>query len=685
MPQSRAHEVFMGWEKIWGGIILVKLFGQSTIIVNSFEAATTMLDKKSAIYSDRPILAVAGEMVGLKNSLVCYPNGSRLRDARAMLHRFIGTRASMKQYHPTIEAEMHRLLRRILERPSPDDVQKHIRLTVGATIMMIAHGYSANEENDPYIDIAEVWNRGFAEVMEPGAFWADTFPILLHVPSWFPGTSWKERAKAVSIAFSNLADIPHQFVKEQMERGIAVPSFTSAHLEQEGLSPEKEILIKYVASSIMGAGADTTVGVVSAFFLAMTLYPDVQRRAQAELDAVVGNDRLPSFEDRERLPYLDALVKEVLRWNPILPQGVAHCTTEDDVQDGYFIPKGAVIVPNIWKFCRDEERYKNAMDFIPERFIASESKEAELDPLTFVFGFGRRICPGIQMALAQVFMACAMSLSVFDITKAIKDGKQMEPLQDFAGSMIRLAVFTILFCGINPGRMTAEQRHYFAGPWNHFWKCLERSGLTSRLLPASEDYTLPRLFNLGLVRLSLSFSPRELTTAHPDQPRTATVLRVQLTAGEMASSVPTLLAKIRRLRPRVVCFVGKLMWGNVARVLKKVAVAPPGADQATSSSRSASPATRGKGKGKGRKGRKGKKDKNEGYGLQPLKVVHDAAEDGAVRETLFFVVPSSSPRVVSHQLDDKVELFALLKEQVDQAKRGVLDTSYMSVVPLASE
>jgi cytochrome P450 len=60
------------------------------------------------------------------------------------------------------------------------------------------------------------------------------------------------------------------------------------------------------------------------FFLAMVLYPDVQKRAQEEIDSVVGKDRLPTFEDRPSLPYIDAIVLETLRWNPILPLGDLH-------------------------------------------------------------------------------------------------------------------------------------------------------------------------------------------------------------------------------------------------------------------------------------------------------------------------------------------------------------------------
>jgi cytochrome P450 len=80
----------------------------------------------------------------------------------------------------------------------------------------------------------------------------------------------------------------------------------------------------------------------------MTLFPEVQCKAQEEIDQVVGSDRLPGFDDRPDLPYIEGVVKEVLRWHPVAPVGLPHMSTEDDVCEGYFIPKGAVVMPNIW-------------------------------------------------------------------------------------------------------------------------------------------------------------------------------------------------------------------------------------------------------------------------------------------------------------------------------------------------
>ncbi len=90
------------------------------------------------------------------------------------------------------------------------------------------------------------------------------------------------------------------------------------------------------------------VSAMTSFLLAMTMYPEIQRKCQAELDDVVGNDRLPTFADRDRLPYLATMLKEVIRWGPTTPLGAPHCVEQDDVHNGYFIPKGSIIMPNIW-------------------------------------------------------------------------------------------------------------------------------------------------------------------------------------------------------------------------------------------------------------------------------------------------------------------------------------------------
>jgi Cytochrome P450 len=126
--------------------------------------------------------------------------------------------------------------------------------------------------------------------------------------------------------------------------------------------PEKEEVIRDTGGVMYGGGADTvcstvilscqsfvlivmqTVLSLHTFFLAMVLFPEAQRKAQKELDEVIGSTRLPDFEDRVNLPYINALCKEVMRWHPIIPLGVAHSVTQDNVLGNYFIPAGSLVL-----------------------------------------------------------------------------------------------------------------------------------------------------------------------------------------------------------------------------------------------------------------------------------------------------------------------------------------------------
>lgn len=80
----------------------------------------------------------------------------------------------------------------------------------------------------------------------------------------------------------------------------------------------------------------------------MALNPDVQRKAQEEIDRVVGSHRFPVFGDRSSMPYLEALYREVMRWRPALPLSLPHASAAEDVYNGYYIPKGAIVLGNIW-------------------------------------------------------------------------------------------------------------------------------------------------------------------------------------------------------------------------------------------------------------------------------------------------------------------------------------------------
>ncbi|KAL4068634.1 uracil-DNA glycosylase-like protein [Scleroderma yunnanense] len=184
--------------------------------------------------------------------------------------------------------------------------------------------------------------------------------------------------------------------------------------------------------------------------------------------------------------------------------------------------------------------------------------------------------------------------------------------------------------------MSAETGHHFANPTNHFWHCLHRSGLTSTLLPPSEDYSLPDRYNLGLTNIV-------------DRPSTEAA---ELSKSEIKASIPAFLRKISRHKPRFVCFVGMGIWEVVQSTLSRMALS---SDTAESQGRvQQKPSKSGNKKAN-------RKQKESGLSLQPYKLVHPVDANGIVSETLIFVVPSTSGRVVRYQLTDKIAFFAELR------------------------
>ncbi|KAJ8689723.1 hypothetical protein PTI98_012597 [Pleurotus ostreatus] len=131
-----------------------------------------------------------------------------------------------------------------------------------------------------------------------------------------------------------------------------------------------------------------TYATLLVFVLAMALHPKVQLQAQKEIDEVIGSQRLPGIADKAQLPFVNAVIKETIRWRPIVPLTLGRRTSQDDIYRGLFIPKGAMVVPNVWAVAfAANERY-DPQQFLPERFL--DPTEDVVDPSSWAFGFGKR-------------------------------------------------------------------------------------------------------------------------------------------------------------------------------------------------------------------------------------------------------------------------------------------------------
>jgi cytochrome P450 len=128
--------------------------------------------------------------------------------------------------------------------------------------------------------------------------------------------------------------------------------------------------ISFLTGNMVGGGVDTTASTTITFLLAMCAFPDVQKKAQVEIDAITGTSRMPSWENKAGLPYICACVNESLRWRTVtILGGIPHCPSEDDVYRGYRIPAGIWITGNLWVIHRGLKDFPGPGVFRPERFM----------------------------------------------------------------------------------------------------------------------------------------------------------------------------------------------------------------------------------------------------------------------------------------------------------------------------
>ncbi|EPS45068.1 hypothetical protein H072_1058 [Dactylellina haptotyla CBS 200.50] len=405
---------WLKFKDLYGPISSITIFGQTIIVIHDREIVSELLEKRSAKFSERPHMRFASDLCGYGRMMGFEGNNVNHRTQRKFAAKQMGSKTSVKKYHSAIEFQVQRFLYRTME--TPKDRISHIQFEAGSFILANIYGYNTNPiGSDPLIDLINEMMVGFSEATIAGAWPVDLFPWFEYIPEWFPGVQFKRFAREHKKILTQATDTPYAFTKQMMSQGTANQSYVQGLLTGER-SPSEIANIKRSALSLYGGGADTTVANLEFFFLAMSLFPEVQRKAQEEIDRVIGADamRLPGFEDRDNLPYIEAVLKEALRWFPIAPLGLPHSTDEEDVFHGYRIPKGSIIMPSLGWFSRDPTRYPEPDRFNPDRFLGPNPQE---DPHTFVFGFGRRICPGRQLADSNLYLMIAQTLAVFDIKR----------------------------------------------------------------------------------------------------------------------------------------------------------------------------------------------------------------------------------------------------------------------------
>ncbi|CAE6509163.1 unnamed protein product [Rhizoctonia solani] len=454
MPRSSQGRAFMNMSaQLNSDIISYSVMGTTIIVLNSSEAANDLLDKRSSIHSGRftPHMMSSPQLLNMKDFVAFMQTNDLWKKQRRVMGARLG-RHAVTAFRASQEKEVGRLLARLLsfqkEPVASERLNEEFYRTSSGIFLETVYGYELKDRDDPFFKDILNMNAILSQASMPTAFLVNAFPWMEHIPDWVPGTGWKQ----IAYKWRDLKDRAmcnvYEWTKQRIISGAddnSIVSLTYTELRQSGWSDaDADEFCKNTGTGLLagrwhGNGKWLENGESPStndlpfqssltmlwFVLAMAVYPEVQEKAQREIDAIVGTNRLPTLGDRENLPYIERLLTEIVRWHPTAPLGVPHVCTQENEYRGYRIPKGAIIIGHTTAIVRDERVYQNADKFDPDRYMDPTV------PPPQAFGWGQRICPGQHFFRDVFYLEVALILAAFNIERCKdENGNEIVPSEE---------------------------------------------------------------------------------------------------------------------------------------------------------------------------------------------------------------------------------------------------------------
>ncbi|KAF8314282.1 cytochrome P450 [Clavulina sp. PMI_390] len=384
--------------------------------MNSYAVAFELLGRRGSTHCNRPPYPFLRRFLGMEYLPPLIDTDQNWKEERRLYQTLLNKETSHNNYAKDVALQACEYVRRVIEFGS-DRENELIDQAIHKTLLQSTYGMNV-EYHDPLLLLAIQTTTIASYGLLPAKHLVNSFPTLQHLPAWVPFQTWRIEGEKSRPAIDRISDVPWQHTLEAVANGTAEESFACGVIRER--TPANEHLLQITSSTNLTAGAETTTGICRAFILAMLLHPEVRRKAQKEIDQVVGHDRLPCIDDQPDLPYLDALIKEVLRWRPLSPFSIPTVPSKDDIYEGYLIPRSSIVMQNSWAISRDERMYPDADLFNPDRWLVPDPpKDARL----WVFGIGMAYA---ELVYTTIFMTL---LATVDIVPA-HDGEEKEIFVD---------------------------------------------------------------------------------------------------------------------------------------------------------------------------------------------------------------------------------------------------------------
>ncbi|TFY65568.1 hypothetical protein EVG20_g5519 [Dentipellis fragilis] len=451
----------------------LKVSSQTIVVVSDRRIARDLLETKGASTSSRPPSHFGELVTGSRNMVLMQycPSpvslwimqadlesfsllAQDLRRVRRLAHNML-SKDACDRHLPIQSAEATQLMYDFLKQP--DGFYDHVTRYTSSVITSVLAGVRSPRITSPIVVGFNKFIHKWTGLMEPTAHPpVDVFPILKYVPERW--ASWKTIARNVRTLQRQL----YFGLIESCERRVAADQQNGSFLEDFVANSDKYGIDRETAAYLCGilleGGTETTATYLLHFVLLMVNHPEVQSKAQHEVDEIIGEDRAPTLEDFESLPYVHAVMSEVFRMRPPLQMGFPHYTIADEVVDNYLVPKNSTIIVNIWAMNHDPEVFDHPERFDPDRFMMPElrSKAGMKDTgddsdWDLPFGYGRRSCVGIHLAKSSLKLNVMNFLWAFDFKHAIDPASKKPIPADINGYMQGATLTPLPFvCDIQP-------------------------------------------------------------------------------------------------------------------------------------------------------------------------------------------------------------------------------------------
>ncbi|GJE93448.1 cytochrome P450 [Phanerochaete sordida] len=417
-PELTLHK----YAKKFGPLYSMFLGDQLFVVVSDPQIVKDLVITNGAIFSSRKEMFMKSKIIFVRRGITATPYDDTWRKHRRLAAQFLSNKA-VGNYVPGLELEVKEMLRNLYSKGQagavPINPQPHAGRTSLNNILTIAFGIRTDTIDHPLVGHWLKHSREFMNCTGPVSNWVDFVPLLRN----FPNMTMINRGKRLHQGLVDTCSGLINDVDRRMKAGEDVPDCMAKFLlsvkEEEKLD---DLDIIFVCAAFMIGGVETTAAIKQWFAAHIPAFPMMQARAQMELDRVVGRDRLPQPEDEKKLPYVRAIIKEIERVHNPFWLGTPHLSTEDFNYRGHLIPKNTVVIINSYTMHNDPQRFPEPEKFNPDRYLNDHYSNAEsanlADPYQrdhWMFGAGRRICPGIPLAEQEIFLAVAGMLWAFNM------------------------------------------------------------------------------------------------------------------------------------------------------------------------------------------------------------------------------------------------------------------------------